>query len=150
MVSSNDLDRAMETVFYGTQDGEYAGLIEKINNYRSSVLLTFKDTVKEQQSKGIEYSNIVKYGMQSVPVTANADVLSDGLVAVEEGSFGAVAAFTGEKFSDKYINGAVKNGKGKFISPDSQIDASTCLAPESTWFIKNYFICHFPNALTAL
>jgi hypothetical protein len=39
--------------------------------------------------------------------------------------------------SDKYINIRVSEGKGKYISPDKQIDASTCLLPDNTWFIKN-------------
>ena len=42
-----------------------------------------------------------------------------------------------ETLSDKYINQRVAEGKGKYISPDKLIDASTCLFPDTTWFIGN-------------
>ncbi len=150
MVSINDYEKAKETVFYGTQEGEYAGLIEKIENYRNNVQLTFEDAVKEQQSRGIEFSNIVKYGMQSAPVTRNADVLSDGIVEVYEASFGATASLTCETLSTEHIMNAVANGKGKYISPDNQIDASTCLSPDTTWFVKNLFHMDFPSCINGL
>ena len=28
-------------------------------------------------------------------------------------------------------------GKGKYISPDKQVDLSTCIAPDRTWILKN-------------
>ncbi len=150
MVSIDDYSRAQETVFYGTQEGEYAGLIKKTDNYRNTVQLTFADTVKSQQSKGIEFSNIVKYGMQSVPVTENADVLSDAIVELREASFGATASTVTGTLSEEYINNAVASGNGKYISPDKQIDASTCLSPDTTWFIKNLFHMSFPKCVNGL
>ena len=51
-------------------------------------------------------------------------------------SFGATTSSVYETLSDDYIAKRVAEGKGKYISPDKQIDASTCLFPDLTWFIK--------------
>lgn len=150
MVSIEDFDKAMETVFHGVDKAEYAGLIEKITTYRNTVQLPFEETLKEQTARGIEYSNIVKYGIQSVPITKNSDVLSDDTVSVEESSFGATVTEVEETFSDEYISAAVTDQRAKFISPDRQIDAFTCLLPETTWFIKDLKHTHFPGCVNSL
>lgn len=150
MVSIGDFDRAMETVFHGADVEEYAKLIEKIEFYHNNVQLKFAERSMLQASRGIEFSNIVKYGMQSVPVTYNGNDLSDGLVTVNESSFGAVATQVEEAFSDEYINNAVKHSTAKYISPDKQIDASTCLSPDTTWFVKNLYHTDFPDCINGL
>ena len=38
--------------------------------------------------------------------------------------------------SEDYIAQRVSEGKGKYISPDNNIDASTCSYPDYTWFVK--------------
>lgn len=150
MVSVDDFDKAMETVFYGSDREEYKGLIEKIETYRNTVQLVFEDTVKAQEEKGIEFSNIVKYGMQSIPITKNSDDLSDGLVTVYESGFGATATLTDKTFSNEYMIRAIENQTARYISPDLQIDASTCLSPDTTWFIKNLFHKDFPSCVNGL
>lgn len=150
MVSIDDFDKAMETIFYGSDRAEYAGLIEKIEEYRNTVQLTFEDTVKAQKQNGIEFSNIVKYGMQSVPITKNSDDLSDATVTVKESSFGATATLTEEIFPDEYVFNAIENQTAKYISPDRQIDASTCMLPDTTWFIKNLYHKDFPACVNGL
>jgi len=133
MVSIDDFDKAMETVFYGVNREDYAGLIEKIYEYRNTVQLAFEETVKRQTENGIEFSNIVKYGLQSVPITKNSNELSDATVTVRESGFGVTAAFIDETFSDEYITNAIENQTVRYISPDRQIDASTCMLPDTTW-----------------
>ncbi len=150
MVSLEDYDRAMETVFYGSDKNEYAGLIEKVENYHNNVRLKFEDTVKSQKEKGIEFSNIVKYGIQTVPVTKNSYELSDRTVTVRESSFGATTVPVTETFSYEYIDKAIANSTVKYISPDKQIDASTCLSPDTTWFIKNLVHNYFPDCVNEL
>ena len=150
MVSIDDFDKAMETVFYGVDREDYAGLIDKIYEYRNNVQLTFADEMKRHTENGIEFSNIVKYGLQSVPVTKNSDELSDATVTVRESGFGVTATPVDEKFSDEYISNAVKNQKAKYISPDCQIDASNCLLPDTTWFIKDLYHKDFPSCVNGL
>ena len=150
MVSIDDFDKAMETVFYGSDTDEYSELIKKIETYRNTVQLTFEETVESQKEKGIEFSNIVKYGLQTVPITKNSDVLSDATVTVAESGFGATATLVDETFSDEYINKAIENQTVRYISPDRQIDASTCLLPDTTWFIKNLYHKDFPSCVNGL
>ncbi len=150
MVTAEDYDRAMDTVFYGSDINEYKGLVEKIENYRTVVLNNFEETSATLAEQGIEYSNIVKYGVQLLPLTDNSSQLADGTVTVKESSFGATVSDVTDVLSDDYIENANKNGTVKFISPDNQIDASTCLFPETTWFIKNLEHNYFPESMNAL
>ncbi len=150
MVSVEDYDRAMETMFYGKDVSEYEGLIEKIEYFHDNVRLDFEEDVKSFEERGIEFSNIVKYGKQSVPVTENSNELSDQLVTVRESSFGAKALEVGKTFDDEYIDNAVINSTARYISPDKQIDASTCLSPDTTWFVKNIEHKHFPKCINGL
>ena len=150
MVSIEDYDRAMETVFYGVDKSEYAGLIEKVEFYRNNVQLQFENITADHIEKGIEFSNIVKYGMQTIPVTENSDELSDRTVTVRESSFGATAVKIGETLSQEYIDNAALNMNDKYISPDKLIDASTCISPDTTWFIKNIVHDYFPDCVNGL
>ena len=150
MVSLGDYNKAMDTVFYGVDKADYAGLIEKVERYRNYVQLPFGERSMEQAERGIEFSNIVKYGIQSIPVTDNSDDLSDGLCTVNESSFGATCTLVEETFTQDYINKAKENGTFKYISPDNQIDASTCLSPDTTWFVKNLFHMTFPESVNCL
>ena len=150
MVSIGDYDRAKETVFYGSDISEYSKLIEKVEYYRNNVQLKFEENVKAQAERGIEYSNIVKYGKQTIPITENGDDLSDALVTVTESSIGATASLVNGTLSDEYIEKAKANGTDKYISPDKQIDASTCLSPDTTWFIKDIQHKDFPSCVNGL
>ncbi len=150
MVSIEDYDRAMETVFYGADLNEYAGLIDKIEYCRENIQLKFAENLIHQAEKGIEVSNIVKYGIQTIPVTANSDELSDRTVTVRESSFGATAVAVGETFSREYIDRSIVNSTAKYISPDKQIDASTCILPNTTWFVKNLVHDYFPTCINGL
>lgn len=150
MVSVEDFNRAMKTVFYGVDINEYSGLVEKIYDFRNNVRLTFEEDTQNFVNNGIEISNIVKYGYQTLPVTENGDELSDKTVTVRESSFGAITAKVEETFTKNYINNAIANGTDKYISPDKQIDASTCLLPDNTWFIKNMLHDYFPDCVNDL
>jgi hypothetical protein len=117
MVSIEDYDRAMETVFYGKDLNEYAGLIEKIEYYHNNVRIPFEENALAQEAQGIEFSNIVKYGYTNYPIAKNADELADGMVTVRESSFGATASNTEGTLPISYLLKAHINGTDKYISP---------------------------------
>jgi hypothetical protein len=150
MVSIEDYDKAMETVFYGKDLNEYAGLIEKIEYYRNNVRIPFEENATAQMEQGIEFSNIVKYGYTNYPIAKNADELADGMVTVRESSFGATAATTEKTLSFGYLWNAYKNGTDGYISPDYQIDASTGFSRDTTWYIKNLEHTDFPECVNGL
>ncbi len=144
MVAQEDYDKALETVFYNAEDGKYDGLIEKIENYHNNVRTKMDDKYLELSKEGVEFSNVAKYGKQIIPVSNNNSLVSDGTCEISQSSMGATAAGIMTSFSDEYVNSAVVNGTAKYISPDKQLDASTCLFPKTTWFIKDCDHEHFP------
>jgi hypothetical protein len=140
----------METMFYGKDTAEYAGLIEKIEYYHDNVRVPFEENAKAQEAQGIEFSNIVKYGYTNVPLSKNANELADGLVTVRESSFGATTSNTEDTLSPIYILKARINGTDKYISPDYQIDASTGFSRDTTWYVKNLEHKNFPECINGL
>lgn len=138
IVLEDDFDNAMDYVF-GPEDSEkrttYAGLIEKINNYDSLV----RKHIPEIMNKVNDNANLAifsKYGYQINPIIESRNTVADQFVTVKTSSYGATTSDIYTTLSDEYIAKRVSEGKGKYISPDKQIDASTCMFPDQTWFIK--------------
>ena len=73
----------------------------------------------------------------NMPLTADADILSDALSSLTHATKGATTAAIGKTLSEDYINQRIADGKGKYISPDKQVDLSTCKAPDRAWILKN-------------
>ncbi len=145
MVTEGDFEKAVDTVFYGSEPGEYAGLIEKIENYHQNVRLVMDDKYLELNKNGVEFSNVSKYGLQIIPVSKENNVVSDGTCEISQSSMGATAAGIESTFDADYIDNAIVNGTAKYISPDKIIDASTCLFSDSTWFVKDLVHDYFPE-----
>ena len=145
MVGDKEYEKAKEVVFYGAEEGKYDNFIKMIDNYHYNVQIPAADILVEQQARGIDYFNITKYGVQSVPVTGNSDAVSDSLVDIPSASMGATVGSVNFDLSESYIQEIEEAGKGKYISIDKKIDASTCLFPDQTWFIKNLSHKNFPT-----
>ncbi len=141
MVYEEDFDQAIELMF-GEEGSEarthYAGLIEKITYYREHVNSRLPELLKKwNEEYGIHIGTLSKYGYLNPPLTADYDAVNDALVNLADASFGATTARVGEKLSDDYIAERIAEGKGKYISPDKQVDLSTCLFPDTAWVFKN-------------
>ena len=65
---------------------------------------------------------------------------------MEDASFGAVASPIDGTLKRSYL----KTADMRYVSPDRQIDASTCLMPDRTWFIKNLEHKDFPECVERL
>ena len=115
---------------------EYAGFIAKANDFHYNVQLEVIDTMKELSEAGINFYNFTKYNFPEVPVYEGARAQGDADTTVFRQSFGATASDYNEVFSKEYLD-AVSTENLKYISPDKKIDASTCLFPERTWFVKD-------------
>ncbi len=138
-VSPQDYDIAMEYVFgpKGSEKRmEYAGLIAKLENYNTVVRQRIPEILTETVENGVNFGVISKYGFQTLPICETNYLVSDQFASVGRSSFGATTGTIYADLSDEYIATRVEAGFGKYISPDKQIDASTCLFPDSTWFIK--------------
>lgn len=142
MVPDENIDSAMNYIFNELKpyyDADYTNLIAKINNYNTLVRSKKAETLKKINDECNLYV-ITRYGYSSLPLTPSSSSLSDGVVDTKYASFGATTADFGKKFSEEYLATA----DSRYISPDKSIDASTCLFPEQTWFIKN--ITHSYNS----
>ncbi len=146
MVTPELYEQARDFIFAGYEE-EYAKFIEKTDAYYNEVQLTFGETTKHLKSKGIGFYSIAKYNFPCIPLFENATVQSDGYTTLRVQSFGAVSADYGKVLTDDYI-ASVDNKK--YISPDRIIDASTCLLPETTWFVKDLYHDDFNEVLYPL
>ena len=149
MVAKEDYRDAMNLIFGGREE-EYSVLIEKLENYDRLVRSRTDEMLKEMHNDGVKLCNIVKFGYQIQPFTVSYNAQSDDKISVYHQSYGAATSDYGTTFSDAYIKDAMAKGTDKYISPDKTIDASTCLFPETTWFMKEIRHNNFPGCVNRL
>lgn len=148
-VTLEDYEAALHHVF-GPEGSEkrakYAGLIAKLDNYHEVVRKNIPTLFRSIKESGANVGIISKYGYQIVPIIESSDAVADQFASVTRSSFGATTSKVYNTLSDEYIASRVAEGKGKYISPDKQVDASTCIYPDYTWFTKgsshsNWSLC---------
>ncbi|MBQ3137306.1 MAG: hypothetical protein IJB74_07495 [Clostridia bacterium] len=128
---------ALEYIYgknYTDPSHEYAGLISKIIYYHENIMIKAEDIILNAKNEGIKVSILSKYGDPPFPLSKEGNFTGDGFVALEMSSFGAVCAMNGEQLPADYVQ--AKDCGRNMISPDRTLDASTCLLPDNTWFIK--------------
>ena len=137
-VRAEDYETAKEYVF-GSEGSEkrqeWAGLIEKLDNYDKLVRQHIPEILEEIEENA-NLCIISKYGMQLAPIYEDNELVGDQIISVKYSSFGATTGTIKEPLSDSYIAKRAAEGKSRYISPDKQIDASTCAYPDKTWFVK--------------
>ncbi len=140
-VYDEDFDRAIDLIFgeEGSETrAEFAGLIEKIEYIREHLVSDRTALYKRfSEDYGVQFGILASYGLANAPITEHYDETGDVLVGIQDSSFGATSSGLFDKLPQDYIDSRVATGYGDYISPDGKIDASTCLFPETTWFIKN-------------
>ncbi|MCR4615932.1 MAG: hypothetical protein K5756_07285 [Clostridiales bacterium] len=108
-------------------------LVERIMNFKTHVTDHAEEIVRGFDQNNIPFIVVVRYNYQLPPVIEKWENNSDGVIDAKYTSFGATCAPLGEKLSDEYLAAA----NAKYISPDKSVDASTCMFPERTWFVKD-------------
>ncbi len=116
---------------------DYSVLIKKLDYFHYNVLNKAKALLDGAVKDGVKLYNVVKYGLQVMPLSVNADETSDGINVIGSSSLGATAAPIGTKLDEAYIAAKKETPSGKFLSPDGEVDASTGYLPMHTWYIKN-------------
>lgn len=139
LVADEDFEDALYYVF-GEEGSEkrikYAKLIDKVESYHNNVMLKIDDIFQNLKDNDIKTAVIAKYGFQLAPIVESRNTVADQFASIKRASFGATTSTIYEPLSEEYIAERVAQGKGKYISPDKRIDASTCAFPDSTWFTK--------------
>ena len=135
-VKAADYQAAIKMVF-GEEGSkmrtQYAGLIEKLDEYDRVVRQRIPEILLTAKENGCRVGIIAKYGYQQIPIYEGSSRPGDDIVAFDTASFGATTSSVAGQFDDAYVNARIAEGKGKYISPDRQIDLSTALFPETTW-----------------
>ena len=149
LVGDDDFEQAKKNVFRGQED-VYAGLIEKIDNYHFNVMNKTADILNGLIADGAKIQIVCKYGVPMIPAVEGAQVESDMLTSVYSASYKATCADYGTTLSAAYIADAEAKGAARYISPDKKIDASTCLLPDHTWFIRDVAHRSMPEGINPL
>lgn len=159
MVSDKYYDKAIATVFYTDElRAEYAGFIADTEDFHYALndvneetgLTGTEQLLLDLKEMGVNTAIFAKYGSMQIPLFEGCEITGDMRGTATELSLGATATDIDEKFSDEYLSAAEANGTAKYISPDKQVDASTCLFPDTTWFIKNIAHDNFPGSVNAI
>ena len=125
--------------FFDTAEKQqkYAKLIEKNDYYHYSVQANGVNMIQSLLDDGINTMIIAQYGYTMAPLTSDNDRMSDGVIMTERESYGATCADVDGTLGDNYKQAKECVCGKNHVSPDNQIDASTCAFPDITWFIKN-------------
>lgn len=129
-------DAGIEACF-GNQREEYAGLLAILDRYHNTVAVHADDILTRAAEK-IRIGMISAFGTAQFPLGPDANTQGDLLVGVPESSSGAIASQVGEVLKGKLGKDyQQKNDDGHdHLSPDGTVDASTCVLPETTWFVS--------------
>ncbi len=121
------------------RDGAHDVLLEKTDRYQEA-RVQLNENLTAAKKAGIDIYNISGYGLSFTDgeynffgiVASSATVNSDAIIPIDSSTLGATAAPAGQKLDEAYL----QNADSAYISPDQSVDASTCLFPETTWFIN--------------
>lgn len=141
LVGDKYYEDAKKFVFGDEIDTTYAELVKKIDNFHYNYLLRYEEIVNNAVDRGVKVYNVTKYGLQIFPTGGDSFIQSDTILETFSASGGATCCGINAKFTDEYLSSA----DPRYISADKQIDASACLLPEHTWFIKNNSHMYMPG-----
>lgn len=130
LVLPADYDEAINYMFGGRED-EYAGIIE-ISKELQTIMAGRDRLLKDAAAYGVEFAVVANYNSPSMPIYERAGANSDGGLETALVSGGATVADFGKTLGSDYVP-----ANPDFVSPDNVIDASTCLFPDATWFVKD-------------
>lgn len=112
-------------------DKKYAVLIDRIDDYHYNVQNNLEKMLKEAKENGVDILFFSQYNFAPIPVYEGSVNMGDMLVETKYTSFGATTAPYGTT-----LNLDFNSPDAKYYSKDKLVDASTCLFPDYTWFIR--------------
>lgn len=122
---------------YLLDDERDAQLISRTDAYHYEVQAKFPEILKKAQANGMMYSCVSHYNMQAIPATPAYKNHTDNLIDTVYTSGYATCAPIDETLPLDYEPKNPVCAEHSHISADRMIDASTCIAPDQTWFLKN-------------
>lgn len=132
MVPDDDYKEARNFMF----DDEVidATLEKKLDQYYDCQTAV-QDTLGTAKSNGINITLLAGYDLQSLPIAASIGEQSDDLVSTKYASLGC----TDTQLNDYWLRTTAQcqDKTHDHIDRNDWIDASTCMFPENTWFVKD-------------
>ncbi len=127
-----------EEFLYGTPERQekYAGLLEKNRYYHDEVQANMSKIIDTMMAEGKNVGIIAEYGYPMAPFTSDNDRMSDFSICTTDESFGATCSDVDGILGLDYTQAEECECGKNHVSADLQIDASTCLYPDITWFGK--------------
>lgn len=132
MMKGESYPAAREFIFSG-KEAEYAGLLNRLDSYYNNVSSRRQEIIDGAIESGVNFAVIANYNSPLVPAYESAKYHGDGMIETAPMSGGALVSVIGQTLTEEQL--AV--GDSKYISPDKCINASTCLYPDYTWFMKD-------------
>ena len=109
-----------------------AGLIAKADYYHYNVQCRADEILTGAIDAGTRIMIVAGYDIQRTPLVESMHNDSDATVDTKYASAGATVALRGEVLESTCEAECGHN----HVSPEGDIDASTCILPENTWFLK--------------
>ena len=116
---------------------KYAAIIADADDYHYNVQVNVHGMLQEINDAGTPVCFIGGYGEQQYPLGDFADYIGDEYAPLSATTFGATIAKMTKKLPADYIADRKAAGYEAYLSPDLQVDASTCQFPDQTWVVKN-------------
>lgn len=143
MVPDRQIDEAMTYIFDDVLKNEDLSVLRaRVEKYNTLVRANRESLLKSFDSDG-KIAVLSRYGSPAFPLTDASELIGDTVIETSASSLGALTAPVGTYFSEEETAGV----DAKYISPDRTVNASTCLFPEKTWFIKDsgHFETHYTD-----
>lgn len=148
-VGDDVYEKAKQYVF-GGQETEWSGLIERIDRYHYEVMCNTRQIIETAISRGVKVYVFAKYGLGMLPLTEDYGENGDGLITVKNSSLGATVAPMYLTLSDSYLRQQQERDGGRYLDPAHQVDASTCMLPDHTWFLRGIYHSTNPESVEQL
>jgi len=134
LVPAEDYEAGKEFIFGDSID---AALQAKIDAY-NVIQTNAKSVIENAMADGMTFGIVLGYNCQMIPINDEYEQ-SDTIIDVKNMSGGATCSKYLQAHDDwtNIYNQAIKDGHNH-VSWDYKVDASTCMFPEQTWFLKNF------------
>lgn len=129
-VPADDYEAAKAFMFarMDSTDAQKAALEAKIDAYHE-IQVNAKANLEAAKKAGVNVAIVSNYNSQMPPISTASAQTGDQVIETVHTSAFATCADYGKQLPE--------GTKGKHVSADRMIDASTCWFPNETWFIKN-------------
>ncbi|MBE6813699.1 MAG: alpha/beta hydrolase [Ruminococcaceae bacterium] len=121
---------------YGTPEKQekFAAILQAGDYFHNEVQANNNNIIQKLLDSGAHAAVFAEYGYNLMPLTSDNNRPADGTIALGDASFGATHSDSDMTLGEDYVQ-AVNCVCGKnHLSPDGQIDASTCAFADITWF----------------